>query len=70
MGHPADGNINKSSSCSPIVLVVVVVLDFVSRGNEREDDDETSELVRQHFSRFYSHVNSQFRGVCQAVVWA
>jgi hypothetical protein len=32
--------------------------------------DETSELVRQHFSRFYSHVYSQFRGVCQAVVWA
>ena len=27
-----------------------------------KDDDETSELVRQHFSRFYSHVYSQFRG--------
>ena len=28
-----------------------------------KDDDETSELVRQHFSRFYSHVYSQFWGV-------
>jgi hypothetical protein len=32
--------------------------------------DETSELVRQLFLRFYSHVYSQFRGVCQAAVWA
>ena len=29
----------------------------------RDENDETSELVRQHFSRFYSHVYSHFRGV-------
>jgi hypothetical protein len=34
---------------------------------ENEHEDERSELVRQHFFRFYSHVYSQCRGVCQAL---
>jgi len=31
-------------------------------GIENDDEHETSELVRQHFLRFFSRVYSQFRG--------
>jgi hypothetical protein len=39
--------------------------------NENDDEHETSELVRQQYLKFYSHVYSQFRrvlGGCLGVV--
>jgi hypothetical protein len=55
---------------SPIFLRGVSVHAEAPYRTGRACNDETSELVRQVFFRFYSHVYSRFRGVCQAVVWA
>jgi hypothetical protein len=61
------GIVNRGSEQNALVSLTLFVtpkplLTSNAKRPRTKDDDETSELVRQLFLRFYSHVYSQVRG--------